>query len=340
MMLLTFALLLGAAGVIYFSCEAFVNGVEWLGRALRLSATATGSILAAFGTALPESVVTLAAVAFDDSAAGQDIGIGAALGGPLVLSTVAYGMVGLVLLGNRRQLGAARSGAVQADMPSLRRDQRWFLAVFAFKIALGVLTFQGKAWFSLAFALVYVLYCWKELGRKHEGDEEDAEILEPLLLRPTAARPGLGWIIAQTALASIVVFLASRVFVAQIDSVGAWFGLPPQLAALLLSPVATELPETMNVLIWARQGKERLALANISGAMMIQATIPTAFALWFTPWRLGPTSLLGAATTAVAVLYLMWVFRGSQVRSRPLVMVVGLYAMFAAVLMLTRGTVG
>ena len=53
------------------------------------------------------------------------------------------------------------------------------------------------------------------------------------------------------------------------------------LVALLLSPVATELPETLNAWIWVRQGKERLALANISGAMMIQATIPTALGLFF-----------------------------------------------------------
>lgn len=51
---------------------------------------------------------------------------------------------------------------------------------------------------------------------------------------------------------------------------------PPHMVALLLSPLATELPETMNALIWVRQGKERLALANTSGAMMIQATIPSA----------------------------------------------------------------
>jgi cation:H+ antiporter len=29
------------------------------------------------------------------------------------------------------------------------------------------------------------------------------------------------------------------------------------------------MPKTMNAVIWVRQGKERLALANISGAMMI-----------------------------------------------------------------------
>ena len=61
---LAFALLLGSAVTIYFSCEFFVNGIEWVGRKLKISQTATGTILAAFGTALPESVVTLVATAF------------------------------------------------------------------------------------------------------------------------------------------------------------------------------------------------------------------------------------------------------------------------------------
>jgi cation:H+ antiporter len=63
-MLLTLLLFLGSAIVIYFACELFVNGVEWLGHRLSLTQTATGTILAAFGTALPESVVTFVAVAF------------------------------------------------------------------------------------------------------------------------------------------------------------------------------------------------------------------------------------------------------------------------------------
>src|SRR5699024_6500780 len=94
-MIWTFALLVGSAGLIYFSCESFVNSIEWLGQKLRLTQTATGTVLAAVGTALPESAVTLVAVAFSHSTAQKEIGIGAAIGGPLVLSTVAYAVVGL-----------------------------------------------------------------------------------------------------------------------------------------------------------------------------------------------------------------------------------------------------
>jgi cation:H+ antiporter len=72
------ALFLGSAVVIDVACEFFVNGVEWLGCNLNVTQTATGTVLAAFGTALPESVVTIAAVTTSNSEAQSEIGVGAA----------------------------------------------------------------------------------------------------------------------------------------------------------------------------------------------------------------------------------------------------------------------
>jgi cation:H+ antiporter len=73
------------------------------------------------------------------------------------------------------------------------------------------------------------------------------------------------------------------------------------VVALLLSPVATELPETMNAIIWIRQGKQRLAVANISGAMMIQATVPSAFGLLFTPWTFDAPLILSGVVTLISI---------------------------------------
>ena len=82
-----FILLIVCAVAIYLSCEWFVNAVEWLGRRLNVGQMAVGTILAAFGTALPECVVTLVAVVFgSDRRTAKDIGVGAAMGGPLALA--------------------------------------------------------------------------------------------------------------------------------------------------------------------------------------------------------------------------------------------------------------
>jgi len=329
-LLLTLVYLLAAAAVIYLACEAFVNGVEWLGMKLGLTQTATGTVLAAFGTALPESVVTLVASAFGTTPAQKDIGVGAALGGPLVLSTVAYGVVALMLLANARRLGRGTNPIVEVECARLREDQLWFLSIFVVKVALGVIVFAWKPFLGFAFLAAYAIYTLKELRSKH-CEVADAEDLEPLRIRPRDADPPLGWAALQTLAAVVVIFAASHFFVQQLEAFGAQLGIGAELTALLFSPVATELPETMNAVIWVRQGKERLALANISGAMMIQATVPTAFGLFWTPWLLEAPLLVAAGITMAATLYLQWIFRKPEVRGMALAQVSWLYLLFGAV---------
>jgi cation:H+ antiporter len=325
-MLITLLFLL-SAGAIYVACEYFVNGVEWLGRKLDLGATATGTVLAAFGTALPESAVTFVAVIFGRTPQARDIGMGAALGGPLVLATIAYAVVGLALWMNRRRLRRP-DGQVRVDHRRLARDQSWFLAIFAAKCALGLVAFALKPWLGVLFLAAYALYVWREIKNSDTAPEEEA--LEPLKLQPRAADPSLARVLLQAALALLVIALASRIFVAQLDAIGLALHIPPHLVALLLSPVATELPETVNALIWVRQGKERLALANISGAMMIQATVPSALAIFATPWLFDAPLMVAGAITALAIVYLWWLFRRGRVDARWLMPVGLLYGVFAA----------
>jgi cation:H+ antiporter len=302
-MLVAVAALLLSAGFIYWACEYFVNGVEWIGRKAGISQNAVGTVLAAFGTALPESVVTFVAVVFGRDAAARNIGVGAALGGPLVLATIAYPIVGIMLLLTRSR---AANQPIELNRQRLGRDQGWFLAVFACKIALGFVAFAIKPLLGWLFVATYAAYTWAEV--RHEGDSPEGEP-EPLKLQPRKANPN--WVLTslQTVLALIVIFAASRVFVSQLATVGPWLGIPSVVVALLLSPIATELPETMNAIIWIKQGKHRLALSNISGSMMIQATIPTALGLFFTPWLFDAALALAAAVTAAAVsglLLLLW----------------------------------
>jgi cation:H+ antiporter len=315
-----------SAGAIYAACEYFVNGIEWLGRKCRLDATATGTVLAAFGTALPESAVTFIAVVLGRTPEQRDIGVGAALGGPLVLGTIAYAVVGVALWSNRRRLQRA-SAVVKVDSARLARDQRWFLSIFVVKCALGLVAFALKPWLGVLFLAAYALYVWREL---RSGDTAPEEALEPLKFQPGTDDPAMWRVLAQSVLALAVIAIASRIFVTQIEDIGLALGLSAHVVALVLSPVATELPETVNALIWVRQGKERLALANISGAMMIQATIPSSLALFFTPWLFDVPLIVAGALTTVAVAYLWWLFQRGHVNARWLLPVGALYGVFAA----------
>jgi cation:H+ antiporter len=323
-MALTIGLLLISAAFIYGACEYFVNGVEWVGRKIGVSQNAVGTVLAAFGTALPESVVTFVAVVFGTNATAKNIGVGAALGGPLVLATIAYPVVGLLLWIMRSD---ARRLAIDVNVPRLARDQTWFLLIFILKISLGFVAFAIKPWLGWAFVAAYVLYTWTEV--RHKDDQSEGEP-EPLKLQSKKANPSAALAVLQTLVALVAIFGASHVFVKQLEVVGPWLGIPSTVVALLLSPIATELPETMNAIIWIRQGKHRLALANISGAMMIQATIPTALGLFFTPWLFDNALAIAAGITAVAVLGLMILLRRNALTPVRLASFAVFYLVFAA----------
>jgi cation:H+ antiporter len=330
--LLATGLLLVSAGFIYGACEYFVNGVEWVGRKIGVSQNAVGTVLASFGTALPESVVTFVAVVFGRDATAKSIGVGAALGGPLVLATIAYPVVGLMLWITRPD---ARRHAIDVNVQRLGRDQSWFLLIFLLKIALGFAAFAIKPWLGWAFLAAYAVYTWMEM--RHEDDLSEGEP-EPLKFQPKKTLPNTALAVLQTLLALVAIFAASHVFVTQLAVVGPWLGIPSTVVALLLSPIATELPETMNAIIWIRQGKHRLALANISGAMMIQATIPTALGLFFTPWLFDGALALAAGITAFAIMGLMILLRRNALTPIRLALFAIFYLIFSlGVMIVWRG---
>ena len=173
------------------------------------------------------------------------------MGGPLVLATLAYAVVGLALWRAHRGR-ATQVDCINADQRRQARDQAWFMGIFVFKVGLGLLAFAWKPWLGILFLVTYGLYVKRELSNDESLASED---LEPLKLRPRDTDPALSWAITQTVLALVVIAGASHVFVNQIETLGVAMGASPHLAALLLAPVATELPEIMNALIWVRQGK-------------------------------------------------------------------------------------
>ncbi len=54
--------------VILLGAELFTNGIEWFGRKLDLAQGAVGSVLAAVGTALPETMIPIIAIVFGGGA--------------------------------------------------------------------------------------------------------------------------------------------------------------------------------------------------------------------------------------------------------------------------------
>jgi cation:H+ antiporter len=84
--------------VILLGAELFTNGIEWFGRKLGLAEGAVGSVLAAVGTALPETMIPIVAILFGAGEASRDVAVGAVLGAPFMLATLDMFVTGVAVL--------------------------------------------------------------------------------------------------------------------------------------------------------------------------------------------------------------------------------------------------
>ena len=99
----------------------------------------------------------------------------------------------------------------------------------------------------------------------------------------------------------------AQLFIHEVSRLSELFGISPLVLSLIIAPLATELPEKFNSVLWVRQRKDNLAMRNISGAMVFQSCIPVTVGLWFTPWVLTEAAI-ASAVIAIAAGLLLQVF--------------------------------
>lgn len=296
---MTVVLILLSFVVILAGCELFVNGVEWFGRRLDLGEGAVGSVLAAVGTALPETIIPIIAIVAGGDT-GVEVGTGAILGAPFMLSTLA-----MFVCGSAAVIYSAtgrRTRTIRLNRVVLNRDLSFFLVVYSIGVLMGVVHL-GPIKHAVAFLLLaaYGVYVYRTM--KSEGDLPGET--RALYFHATAESPMLRLILLQLFVALSAIVLGADLFVQELTKLAEALSVSPLVISLLLAPVATELPEKFNSVMWMRQRKDTLALGNITGAMVFQSAIPVAVGVAFTPWELDSHGLL-AAGLALASGSLLW----------------------------------
>lgn len=307
------ALVLGL-GITLAGAQFFTNAVEWVGRKLRLNEGAVGSVLAAAGTAMPEAMVPVVALLSGDPEHAEAVGLGAILGAPLMLATLAFFVTGLAVVVHAR-LGR-REASVQASPAVLTRDLGFFIVVYLIVLLAGILDLAKAA--RLAFAgllvLLYGLYLRRTFACARSGHAE--LVPAPLFLArrgESGAEPSAALAVAQAVLALGVIILGVRVFVGRITSIAVTLGVSTFVLAVIITPVATELPEKLNSIIWVGSRKDTLALGNITGAMVFQSSVIPALGILLTPWMLGRLEVAAAGLTlAPAVIAYLDVRRNGR----------------------------
>jgi cation:H+ antiporter len=322
--------------VILLAAELFTNGVEWIGEGFGLSEGVVGSVLAAVGTALPETLLPLVAI-LSGHEAGEEIGIGAILGAPFMLTTLAMVVIAVTVLITAR--GGARSLDLDIDRRTIQQDLGYFLVMYALAMLAGLLHVKAVH-VCLAIVLVvgYAFYVLRHFQAQEPDDGSDpgAEEIQPLRLWEwfrVIRRSVPAWSpdrsdvapFVQTAVGLALMVGGAKLFVSAVGDLGEAAGLSPLAFSLLVAPLATELPEKFNSVIWIRRGKDTLAMGNMTGAMVFQSSFPVTIGLLLTPWDLAHEALVAASVALVAgsVLYATLRFRGRL--SAPLLLAQGVF---------------
>lgn len=297
-----------AAGLamILTGAEFFTNGVEWLGKKLKLGEGAIGSILAAVGTALPETSIPIIAFLTGRSSETEHIGIGAILGAPFMLATLAFFVTGLAA---KFYLKDSQRPELRLNHHLFRWDLQFFLAAYLLAGSAAVLPFGGsKKFIAVILVLIYAYY----LYRTFTGGEKGNEHLKPLYMAVAEGEPRLGIVGGQILISLVAIIGGAKVFVQEVEELARFAGLPPLLLSLIVTPIATELPEKFNSVIWIREGKDTLAVANITGAMVFQGSLIPAIGMVLTPWEISPAGLASVflAFCSTVVFYLISRTRG------------------------------
>lgn len=330
-----FFLLIGLV-MILLAAEGFTNGIETLGRRFSLSQAVVGSLLAAVGTALPETILPIVAIFFYGGESAKDIGVGAILGAPFMLSTLAFFLVGITILVS--YIKKRRRFEINVETHSTKRDLIFFLPMYSTAVLMPIVI--GRS-FSILIAIIliggYIFYAYRTF-RCESADIEHSEVmyiwrLIRKLRLTDAHNPHIILIFLQVVSALFVMIMGAHTFVKSLEHVSIRFGMNPLLFALMLAPIATELPEKFNSVTWTWKGRDTLAIGNITGAMVFQSTFPVSVGLLFTEWRLTGMAIFSAIISllSASIVFGEIVFKK---RISPFTMLLGggFYLVYAVVL--------
>lgn len=306
--------------IVLAAAELFTNAVEWLGCKMHFTEGAVGSILAAVGTAMPETMIPIIAIILgNNQAAAEEIGVGAILGAPFMLATLAMFVTGMAAVLFKYK-GSYRSHML-VDKEVMSRDLRFFLIVYCIAIAAAFVKWHPvKLVVALGLFAAYFVFVYQTI-RHGEKLGEDSD-LNPLYFSRRALSPHTLMIVAQLVVALGLIVGGAKLFVRSVESLSLMMHVSPFVLSVIIAPIATELPEKCNSVIWVGKGKDTLALGNITGAMVFQSSVLPAIGILLTPWVLTGLAVFSAvlAVVSAAVMYVPILLNG---RISPITLLAG-----------------
>ncbi|MEG3072167.1 MAG: hypothetical protein RQM92_16090 [Candidatus Syntrophopropionicum ammoniitolerans] len=126
-----------------------------------------------------------------------------------------------------------------------------------------------------------------------------------------------------------LIAFGAQYFVGAVGALAAEIAMPALILSIIITPIATELPEKFNSIIWVKGGKDTLAMGNITGAMVFQGSIIPTIGIMLTPWSISTLAAISAmlALLSSIIIYLIVAWK-KELRTIYMVYPVAIYGIF------------
>jgi cation:H+ antiporter len=294
-------LLLLSVLVVFISSLLFVNSIDFLGGRYNVGGSFTGAILSPLFTSFPELIVLLVAIFGFGGPHGATIGVGTIFGEPFMVSSLSYGLVGiLVLIGfflKRREhkfLEVSKTLAIP-----------FLFVTILFPLALVpslISAYYVRYLFGIIFLFSYVGYVAIMYRRRSLEPIENAEV--PYLSRILPFKEAGGFI--QLGVSVVILYFAARQMVGLVYQLATGLGISLMGLAIIVIPAATAIPETSSALIWGFRGKDTMSMSSLVGEKVLYTTLFPGLALLLIPWVLDVHAYLSVLGTSLVSLLMLF----------------------------------
>ncbi len=309
-MLEIFLPLLGGILVTFFGGLLFTNAIEYVGHKARWTGSFTGAVVSPLFTSMPELIIFLVALYIYGGDVGEKIGVGTILGQPFMAATVIFPLMFFIAL----------AGYLMKKRHDLVLEVERVLAIpyIAFTVLYPVVLLpllpigSGKYVVSLVLLLSYILYTGIMYRSKSAliPEAEEIYLKRVLNIKLNINKKQLDpHSVLQITVALILLIVGSRTLVSGIDGASKSLDVSPIALAILVTPLAAVLPESITAIIWTFKGRDTLAVAAMIGEKVLYSTFYPAIGLILTEWEIDSSAIISVAIvelTSLLILYHVW----------------------------------
>ncbi|WP_143701304.1 sodium:calcium antiporter [Vulcanisaeta thermophila] len=288
----------------------FTNAVEYLGGRVRLGGSFIGAVVSPIFTSMPELVVFLVALYLYGGSVGEEIGIGTVIGEPFMVATIVFPVLFLVVF-----LGLVmrtRDDAVLEVERELVTPYIFFTALFPTVLLPALLPMDvARLIVALLLFAAYVYYISRMYRSQGSLIEEYDEAYLLRLVKARSDRLTYLLLSTQLAVSAVLLIMGSRLMVTGVGELAEALNVSAMAMSIIITPIATVIPESITAIIWTFRGRDTLAVASLVGEKVLYSTVYPALGLLLTEWSLSMEAIVSVVEVEVSSLVILYhVIRG------------------------------